>query len=78
MMSCEAFVDMAAADRMRDGAASAEARRSAVLHLGGVEQTKERVRSGRHGAWLDEVGRDRALRDPHAAAQSPRSPPSRC
>jgi hypothetical protein len=54
----EAFVDMAAADRMRDGAASAEARRSAVLHLGGVEQAKERVRSARHGAWLDEVGRD--------------------
>ena len=49
---------MAAADRMRDGAASAEARRSAVLHLGGVEQAKERVRSARHGAWLDEVGRD--------------------
>jgi predicted permease len=54
----EAFVDMAAADRMRDGTASAEARRSAVLHLGGVEQAKERVRSARHGAWLDEVGRD--------------------
>ena len=54
----EAFVDMAAADRMRDGAAPAEARRSAVLHLGGVEQAKERVRSARHGAWLDEVGRD--------------------
>ena len=66
----EAFVDMAAADRMRDGAASADARRSAVLHLGGVEQAKERVRSARHGAWLDEVGRDRALRDPHAPAQS--------
>jgi len=54
----EAFVEMAAADRMRDGAAPAEARRSAVLHLGGVEQAKERVRSARHGAWLDEVGRD--------------------
>ena len=54
----EAFVDMAATDRMRDGAASAEARRSAVLHLGGVEQAKERVRSARHGAWLDSLGRD--------------------
>src|SRR5688572_29835290 len=42
----EAFVEMAAADRMDDGAAPAEARRSAVLHLGGVEQVKERVRSG--------------------------------
>ena len=54
----ETFVEMAAADRMRDGAAPDEARRSAVLHLGGVEQAKERVRSTRHGAWLDEVGRD--------------------
>ena len=54
----EAFVEMAAADKVRDGAAPEEARRSAVLHLGGVEQAKERVRSARHGAWLDEVGRD--------------------
>jgi predicted permease len=54
----QAFVDMAAADKMRDGASRQEARRLAVLHLGGVEQAKERVRSARHGAWLDEVGRD--------------------
>jgi hypothetical protein len=54
----QAFVEMAAADKMRDGASAAEARRMAVLDLGGVEQTKERVRAGRHGAWLDDVGRD--------------------
>jgi predicted permease len=54
----EVFVDMAAADRMRDGVAAADARRAAVLHLGGVEQAKERVRSARHGAWLDAVARD--------------------
>ena len=54
----EAFVDMAAADQVRDGAAAADARRTAVLQLGGVEQAKERVRSGRHGASLDAVGRD--------------------
>jgi predicted permease len=54
----ETFVEMAAADHVRDGAAPEEARRSAVLHLGGVEQAKERVRSARHGAWLDEVGQD--------------------
>ncbi|MGH9371513.1 MAG: permease prefix domain 1-containing protein, partial [Vicinamibacterales bacterium] len=53
-----AFVDMAAADRMREGAPPAEARRLAVLHLGGMEQAKERVRTARHGAWLDDVGRD--------------------
>jgi len=54
----QAFVDMAAADNVRDGAAPVDARRIAVLDLGGVEQTKERVRSARYGAWLDEVARD--------------------
>ena len=54
----EAFVDLAAADKTRDGAAPEEARRLAVLQLGGIEQAKERVRTGRHGAWLDDVGRD--------------------
>ena len=54
----ETFVDMAAADKIRDGAAPEEARRLAVLQLGGIEQAKERVRTGRHGAWLDDVGRD--------------------
>jgi predicted permease len=53
-----AFVDMAAVDRLRDGASPADARRMAVLDLGGVEQTKERVRSARYGAWLDDIARD--------------------
>jgi putative ABC transport system permease protein len=52
------FIDMAAADYVRDGATPAEARRLAALHVGGVEQAKERVRTGRHGAWLDAAGRD--------------------
>lgn len=51
----KAFVDMAAADGTREGVPPAEARRRAVLHLGGVEQAKERVQTGRHGAWLDEL-----------------------
>jgi putative ABC transport system permease protein len=52
------FVEMAAADKMRHGVSAAEARRMAVLDLGGIEQTKECVRAGRRGAWLDDVGRD--------------------
>ena len=52
------FVEMAAADHVRDGATPVEARRMALLQLGGVEQVKERVRTARHGAWLDEFGRD--------------------
>ncbi|HEX6462938.1 MAG TPA: ABC transporter permease [Vicinamibacterales bacterium] len=54
----QAFIDMAAADEVRGGATAAEARRQAALQLGGLEQAKERVRGGRHGAWLDVAGRD--------------------
>ena len=52
------FVEMAAADQIRDGATAAEARRRAVLQLGGIEQAKEHVRSGRHAAWVDPIVRD--------------------
>src|SRR5215831_3740690 len=54
----QTFVDMAAAEHLRNGATPAEARRLAALRLGGVEQAKERVRTARHGAWLDAVWRD--------------------
>ena len=70
----QAFVDMVAADHVRDGATPADARRLAMLQVGGVEQVKERVRTGRHGAWLDVVGRDaryglrQLRRDPAFAA----------
>jgi predicted permease len=52
------FVEMATAERVREGVPVAEARRLALLELGGVDQVKERVRAGRHGALLDDVGRD--------------------
>jgi putative ABC transport system permease protein len=54
----QGFIDMAAADEVRDGATAAEARRRAALQLGGLEQARERVRGGRHGASLDMAGRD--------------------
>jgi len=52
------FVEMATADKIRDGVPAIEARRLALLELGGVEQVKEGVRAGRYGAFLDDVGRD--------------------
>jgi putative ABC transport system permease protein len=52
------FIDMSTAEKMRDGLPPIEARRLAILELGGLEQTKERVRTSRHGALLDEVGSD--------------------
>ena len=54
----QAFVDMAAADKVRYGTEPEEARRLAVLELGGIEQIKEQVRARRHGGLLDAVGRD--------------------
>jgi predicted permease len=57
----QAFVDMAAANTMHEGVSPEEARRLAVLQLGGVEQVKERIRAARHGAWLDDIGRDVCL-----------------
>ncbi len=53
----QAFIAMAA-DDVRNGDTTAEGRRRAVLQLGGLEQAKERVREGRHGAWLDLAARD--------------------
>jgi hypothetical protein len=52
------FIDMSAAEKVRDGRPPAQARRLAVLELGGFEQAKERVRAHRHGARIDEIGRD--------------------
>src|SRR5262245_55663462 len=52
------YLDMAAADKRRDGASPAEARRLAFVELGGIEPVKEQVRTYRHGGLLDEVGRD--------------------
>ena len=46
----EAFVDIAAADRAQNGVPPIQARRQALLYLGGVEQAKERIRSARSGA----------------------------
>jgi predicted permease len=53
-----AFVEMSVADKVRDGMEPAEARRRALAELGGVERVKESVRTGRHGALLDDVARD--------------------
>ncbi len=53
-----AFVEMSAAEKMRDGLSAADAHRLAALELGGVEPVKERVRRYRHGGAFDELARD--------------------
>ena len=52
------FVEMSTADRIREGISPTEARRLALAEIGGVESMKEIVRAGRHGALLDDLGRD--------------------
>ena len=52
------FVEMSTADKIREGVSTAEARRLALAEIGGVERMKESVRAGRHGALLDDLGRD--------------------
>ncbi len=47
-------------DFCRRGMAPADARRSARLALGGVDQTKERHRDARTFAWIDDIARDAA------------------
>jgi predicted permease len=44
--------------RIRRGMTPAEARRTALADLGGMEQVKEGVRSASAGAWLDTIGQD--------------------
>ena len=54
----ESFIELAAKDKIRDGVAPEAARRLARLELGGVDQTKERVRWFRWGAQLDVLLQD--------------------
>ena len=52
------FIAMSAAEKIRDGVPPAEARRQAMIELGGLEPVKESVRRYRYGGALDEVARD--------------------
>src|SRR5438046_9062420 len=54
----QSFIEHSAAEKMKDGLEPAEARRLAVLEIGGAEQLKEQVRTHRHGARLDEILQD--------------------
>jgi predicted permease len=52
------YVDLLAEEKMREGMKPEEARRTARIELGGVEQVKENVREARAGAWLDSLLQD--------------------
>jgi predicted permease len=52
------FVEHDADSKIRSGMTSEDARRAALIELGGAEQVKERVREGRAGAWWESIFRD--------------------
>ncbi|HEX2777083.1 MAG TPA: permease prefix domain 1-containing protein, partial [Candidatus Acidoferrales bacterium] len=52
------YVDLLADEKRREGMSPEEARRSAQIELGGIEQVKEQVREVRAGAWLDSLFQD--------------------
>ena len=54
----ESYVGLLAAEKERAGMSPSEARRAAVLELGGVDQVKEQVRDARAGALLESTLRD--------------------
>lgn len=54
----ESHLGMHIADNVRAGMTPEEARRHALIALGGVEQTKERYRERRRSRWVDELAQD--------------------
>ncbi len=47
------YLEMLTEQKMRDGMSEQEARRAAMMEVGGVEQVKEEVRAGRTGVGLE-------------------------
>src|SRR5215469_420570 len=54
----QSAVELLTQEKMKQGLSHLEARREALIELGGVEQTKEEVRDIRSGMFLDTFARD--------------------
>ena len=54
----QAYLDMLTEAKLRQGLSPQEARRNALLELGGVEQVEERVREIRMGRFIETMWRD--------------------
>ena len=54
----QAYLDMLTEAKLRQGLSPQEARRNALLELGGVEQVEEKVREIRMGRFIETVWRD--------------------
>jgi predicted permease len=53
-----AYVELVNEEKLRAGFDPCEARRQALLEVGGTEQLKERVRSERPGRWIEQAWQD--------------------
>src|SRR5262245_63141672 len=53
-----AYVEHDTESKIRSGMTAEDARREALIELGGAEQVKERVRENRAGAWCESSFRD--------------------
>src|ERR1044072_3163541 len=54
----QAYLDMSTEAKLRQGLTPQEARRNALVELGGVEQVQERVREIRMGQFIETAWRD--------------------
>jgi hypothetical protein len=54
----ESFLQHEMDARIDEGMTPGEARRTALVSIGGIQQVKERARDARTGAWLDALWRD--------------------
>ncbi len=52
------YVELLAENKMKEGMSEKDARRAAMLELGGMEQVKEQVREVRLGYWLETFSKD--------------------
>lgn len=57
-LELEACLEILVAEKKAAGMTGEDARRQALIELGGIEQVKEQVRAVRPAAWLDDVARD--------------------
>jgi predicted permease len=54
----DSYLDLSAQRKVKNGLTEREARRAALIELGGAEQIKERVREVRLGHWLETLLKD--------------------
>jgi hypothetical protein len=54
----QSAVELLTEEKMKEGLSHSEARRQALIELGGVEQVKERVRTIRFGRFLETCAQD--------------------